>query len=645
MSVPFSHRFAAGRRCFAAVMTVALALLVVGTASAQTGEGPASSIEYSTRFLHPASGPTVPTVQDTAIENFIIEHINSTPAGAQIGLAVRDWTRPQIATALLDAHARGVEIIGVIDGSERVRPFLQDLVNAIGGGVIFCGSPTFEFHSCLSNVRVPGLMHNKFWTFSELADGSKHVVLQTSQNFTGPQLRDFQDLIRIEGDVGLYDGYMEYLLDMKGQVRSNHYYKSWTGDDGRNTMWAFPRFQPDDWTDDATVDRLNEIDCSDGGVIRAAQAGFRSERLVIAEKLVELHDEGCAVGVVNTNGDPEVVSLLLNRGIDYYPLMNAVTNLATHTKLWVADAGSTVTGERTKVAYMGSVNWRPFVNQTEDALLRVFNDQVHSDYNAYWEEMAGLSQYFRRGNPAVQRDAVKPATASTVSPAPNASGWHNSDVTVRITGSDGVGEKEVLDQAHLATGIKDLRIALSGAQAGTADQTGAPSYTVSLEATPVLSEEGTTTVSFHAVDHKSNQGDVGTVEVKLDKTAPAIAGLPVDCVLQRPHGRLVRVASISAADQSELSGLADFDVTAVSNEPVRPGRDDDDDDGDDDDGGRSARPDIVILGGTVWLRAERNPRGAERLYTITATADDVAGNTVAETATCKVPGKKRGDDD
>ncbi len=526
MTIPFSlNRGARGRRSYAGFLAVAFALLVAGTASAQTEEAAASPIEYSTRFQHPVSSPTATALQDTAIENYIIEHINASPPGAEIGLAVRDWTRTQVATALLNAHARGVQITGVIDGSERVRPFLQDLVNTLGGGVIFCGSPTFQFHSCISNVRTPGLMHNKFWTFSELSDGSKHVVLQTSLNFTGPQLRDFQDLIRIKGDVGLYNGYREYLADMKAQVRSNNYYKEWTGDDGRNTMWGFPRFQPDDWTDDATVDRLNELDCSDGGVIRAAQAGFRSERLVIAERLVELKEEGCEVGVVNTNGDPEVVALLLNRGVAYYPLMNAVTNLATHTKLWVADAGNTVTDERTKVAYMGSVNWRPFVTETEDALLRVFNDQVYADYNAYWEEMRNLSQYFRRGNPAVQVDAVKPATAASASPAPNANGWNKTDVTVRIDGSDGVGEKELEKGGgtHVATGIKDLKVALSGAQTGTADRLGAPAYTVSLTATPVVTEEDTTTVTHYAVDHKNNQGEIGTVEVKIDKTAPTVA--------------------------------------------------------------------------------------------------------------------------
>ena len=53
-------------------------------------------------------------------------------------------------------------------------------------------------------------------------------------------------------------------------------------------------------------------------------------------------------------------------------------------------------------------------------------------------------------------------------------------------------------------------------------------------------------------------------------------------------------------------------------------------------------PDIVIAGGSVAVRAERSGTGVGRVYTITATATDRAGNTTREVSVCVVPHDQRG---
>ena len=90
-----------------------------------------------------------------------------------------------------------------------------------------------------------------------------------------------------------------------------------------------------------------------------------------------------------------------------------------------------------------------------------------------------------------------------------------------------------------------------------------------------------------------------------------------------PNGKLVQVAVISASDVE--TGVASFDVTATSNEPSDP-----------------VNPDIVITGTgiaprVVNLRAERLGTGPGRVYTITATATDGAGNQANATTTVIVP--------
>jgi hypothetical protein len=160
-------------------------------------------------------------------------------------------------------------------------------------------------------------------------------------------------------------------------------------------------------------------------------------------------------------------------------------------------------------------------------------------------------------------------------------------------------------------------LSTSGAQTG---QTVFPGSS----ATVTIATEGTTTVSYFAVDNAGNQETAKTLVIKLDKTPPAIAGLPTNCSLWPPNGTMVTVGTVSASDA--LSGLATFAVSATSSESADPNR----------------GPDIVITGSglgpeTVTLRADRLGTGPGRTYTITATASDIAGNTTSQNAVCVVP--------
>ena len=114
------------------------------------------------------------------------------------------------------------------------------------------------------------------------------------------------------------------------------------------------------------------------------------------------------------------------------------------------------------------------------------------------------------------------------------------------------------------------------------------------------------------------------VTIKIDKTPPVISGLPAPgCALWPPNGKMVQVATVTAADA--LSGLVSgsFQITGTSNEPP-------------------SAPEISITpngtgGYIVQLQADRLGKGTGRVYTLTATAMDLAGNPVTTTATCIVP--------
>jgi hypothetical protein len=114
------------------------------------------------------------------------------------------------------------------------------------------------------------------------------------------------------------------------------------------------------------------------------------------------------------------------------------------------------------------------------------------------------------------------------------------------------------------------------------------------------------------------------VTIKIDKTPPVISGLPAPgCSLWPPNGKMVQVATVTGADA--LSGLApgSFQITGTSNEPP-------------------SAPEISITpngtgGYIVQLLADRLGTGSGRVYTLTATATDLAGNPATATATCTVP--------
>lgn len=114
--------------------------------------------------------------------------------------------------------------------------------------------------------------------------------------------------------------------------------------------------------------------------------------------------------------------------------------------------------------------------------------------------------------------------------------------------------------------------------------------------------------------------------VRLDGSAPVVDGLPAaGCTLWPPNHKMRQVAVVSAADA--LSGVApgSLQVTATSNEPSDPND-----------------PDVLVTpdgsgGFVIELRAERRGSGPGRVYTMTATAKDLAANVRTVTATCTVP--------
>ena len=202
----------------------------------------------------------------------------------------------------------------------------------------------------------------------------------------------------------------------------------------------------------------------------------------------------------------------------------------------------------------------------------------------------GIGQAARAPYPAPV-DTAPPTTTVTTSPDLNQAGWSTAPVTLDLTASDDiVGVREIHVQLHDRAGL-------------TADHAFIQPGT---HATITLATEGDYAIGYFAVDLLGNREPARTVLVGVDATSPTVSGLPAEpCVIWPPNGRMATVADVVGADA--LSGLAGLVVEVTADEAIA--------------------GDVLVDGGSVQVRATRDGKGDGRVYTLTATVTDIAGNT------------------
>jgi hypothetical protein len=170
----------------------------------------------------------------------------------------------------------------------------------------------------------------------------------------------------------------------------------------------------------------------------------------------------------------------------------------------------------------------------------------------------------------------------------------------------------------------------SGVQAVTYSINGGAPTTVSGPGAAIaLTAEGMHSISYSALDVAGNVEAAKTIVVRIDKTPPSgTLGLSPG-LLWPPNHRMVKITrSLSPSDN--LSGVASVSAaTVTSSEPVNGLGDGD------------TAPDWLVSSSALQLRAERAGGGSGRVYTVTYTITDAAGNTAQVSATVVVPHDRR----
>jgi glycosidase len=117
------------------------------------------------------------------------------------------------------------------------------------------------------------------------------------------------------------------------------------------------------------------------------------------------------------------------------------------------------------------------------------------------DNAGNISQQYSQ---TVNIDITAPATTATPSSNPNGAGWYNTGVTIGLSATDSGG-----------SGVAQIQYALSGASSGSQTVSGAT-------ASVPISANGSTILTYFAVDNAGNSESPHMLTINIDSTLPVI---------------------------------------------------------------------------------------------------------------------------
>jgi hypothetical protein len=103
-------------------------------------------------------------------------------------------------------------------------------------------------------------------------------------------------------------------------------------------------------------------------------------------------------------------------------------------------------------------------------------------------------------------DGTPPTTTAVATPLPNATGWHDMEVSLALTAADNPG----------GSGVRRITVSFFGAQADP------PQTFPGATAAIPITAEGATTVFYQAEDSAGNKEDIRSETVRIDQTPPLV---------------------------------------------------------------------------------------------------------------------------
>lgn len=348
---------------------------------------PAVEPGFETYFTRPQPGEP-----DETVEQSIVDLIDGAPSDATVRAAFYTFGREHVAEAFADAHERGVDV-RIVLGNTSTHPNGNDwsavtiLRDRLGDRLTICEDGQSEGGCMGENIQ-----HNKFVTFSEIADGSRDVVLQTSANLTEFQLSQFNNLVLLHDDAALYEVFVSYWQDLQRDELNLTYDRHERGDSGTKAYF-FPLS-----SGDPILDALESVDCSEGADIYVAMAFFTNSRSDVAEELRSMDEAGCGIHVV-LRERPEISSPgiqimgnLENGDIDIGIFPDG-DEIQLHSKYMLVDGAYGPDQESQRILWTGSHNFTvSALRYNDEAILKIRDDDVFDAYLDDWHHLRDRAQ-------------------------------------------------------------------------------------------------------------------------------------------------------------------------------------------------------------------------------------------------------------
>ncbi|MFE0703173.1 phospholipase D-like domain-containing protein [Streptomyces sp. NPDC058872] len=370
-------------------LLLACALILPGTGPA-VAEGTAP-VTTGAVFNDPKGTVT----EQNAVKDHIIGTIDETVSGRMIRAALYALKDQDYADALVDAHARGVNVRVVLDFKYHTSAAAQSVISALGtdtsagSWVKVCP----EGRGCMATAGTNPINHNKFFTFSRVgavAGLGEDVVIQTSANQTAVNTAKYwNNAYTVVGNTDLYTAYVGYFNDLAAAVANNDYYT--TGKVGTEKYYFFPQA-----TDDLVVGVLDNVSCTGNTTVGTPTthrsivrvAAFALHRAAVASALASLAEQGCTVEVVYADSSQEAAlkghaNLTLKR-------LKTSDGYLVHSKYFTVE-GNYAGHPDTKWTFTGSHNLdQSSLREQDEAVIRLEGAAPH---DAYARNFASLKGY------------------------------------------------------------------------------------------------------------------------------------------------------------------------------------------------------------------------------------------------------------
>lgn len=395
-------------------------LVLSVTASAVTGlalsgalESPAVGAPTTTAVLVaaipttdtfvPVAGPVFgdPTAAHNEILTRLLQNIAHTPRGATIHIVGYSFSLGNVATALLNAHARGVNVQVVVNGHSREWSPAKRMVPILGTDTT---KGSFFVLTRGSARGTGGVLHQKSWSFSQVGR-TPDVVMVGSTNLTGHgtavQYSDNYVYTKRADVYGVFrDLFAVQKLDQP--VVSPFVSKAFV----RGTADFFPKPGATATTDPVLL-RINALPGNKDTTIRVSQYAWYGPRGVwLAHALAAKKRAGATVVVIaGESVGSNVRSALTGAKIPIHSGLYA-EGKRIHTKLMMASYTNS-TGRHSSI-WTGSDNWADESLRNDDSMVRVDDDAAgYAKYVSFFNLLV---------NPAAAPTPVTPPEPTPVTP-------------------------------------------------------------------------------------------------------------------------------------------------------------------------------------------------------------------------------------